>query len=784
MDSPAHVIVLGMHRSGTSVITHLVHLMGCHVGSEDELLPPDDGNPRGYWERKDVVGLNDDLLRSLGADWRRLGSLDLGNLDARREKTFSRRARKILERLEPHRPWVLKDPRMCLLLPWWLELLDRPICVWLYRSPLEVAMSVYHRNRLPVPFGIALWEKQNLGILEHTRGLPRILISYHELMKQPAATVSRLRSEIRHAGLELRRLAEREIWAVVDPDLHHHHSSTKRERGYLNPAQVKLTKALKSRKVLELDPTPALSQGSLDLLLDYETTDSQVRELEQTLKQERRHYAEELQLRDGVVAEGEKARQEILASASELRKRLAETEADLKAERGAHRRAENDFQTTQQTLVEERALHTEELRTRDHALDEAETMREELLASIDQFQERLAEIEKDLEDHRQAYRRADSDFRTAEQTLVEERARFTEQLGVRDRALAEAEKLRDELLTSIDQFQERLAETEGYLEEHRDAYRRVEDDFQITQQNLVKERSRFVEQIRERDQALAGAEKLRDELLTAIDQYQQRLTETEKDLDNHRQACRRAEGDHQAIHQTLLEERKHFAEGLRECDQALAEAEKLRQDLLSSIEHFQRRRLETEEDLENHRLACRRAKGDCQTAQQTLADEQDRFADELRERDQALAGAEKLRDELLTSIDQYQQRLAEAEEDARGHRKAHERAALDFRKTEQALIEERELHARALLDRDRSLADREEELARVVEEHQAATGKLTRTRALIQDLEHNVAQLEVRLAELEELSNRLSRENRLALPLVLPARMLLRIWDKLRKERP
>src|SRR5260221_10300477 len=66
------IIVFGMHRSGTSLITRLINLLGAYVGAPDVMLPPSPDNPGGYWERWDVVAVNDALLATRGCTWDRV----------------------------------------------------------------------------------------------------------------------------------------------------------------------------------------------------------------------------------------------------------------------------------------------------------------------------------------------------------------------------------------------------------------------------------------------------------------------------------------------------------------------------------------------------------------------------------------------------------------------------------------------------------------------------------------------------------------------------------------
>ena len=56
------LIILGMHRSGTSMVTRLVNMMGAYFGPEGVSLGANDENPKGFWERRDVLDLDEALL--------------------------------------------------------------------------------------------------------------------------------------------------------------------------------------------------------------------------------------------------------------------------------------------------------------------------------------------------------------------------------------------------------------------------------------------------------------------------------------------------------------------------------------------------------------------------------------------------------------------------------------------------------------------------------------------------------------------------------------------------
>ena len=76
--SPETLIVLGMHRSGTSALTGALALCGARVGADEDLTPAAAQNPKGFWERRDMRALCNQLLSALGAEWWRVAGLDLG----------------------------------------------------------------------------------------------------------------------------------------------------------------------------------------------------------------------------------------------------------------------------------------------------------------------------------------------------------------------------------------------------------------------------------------------------------------------------------------------------------------------------------------------------------------------------------------------------------------------------------------------------------------------------------------------------------------------------------
>ncbi|HEV7669797.1 MAG TPA: sulfotransferase [Thermoanaerobaculia bacterium] len=277
------IFVLGMHRSGTSALARTLALLGCHAGEASDFPAADDANPRGYWERRDVWRLDEDLLQALGAAWDEVGHLNpelfLSALRAADLATFERRAREIVAGLDDGgRPWVVKDPRLCLLFPLWRRVLEKPVCVLIERSPLSVARSLAARDGFPLALGLALWERHLRSALLASAGLPRLLVRYEDLIDRPRETAGRLRLDLEALGVTggrgLSEPAAGALEAFLEPTLERHPREPEVEADLLTPPQRALLDSLHADPLPE-DPGP-LSFGARDLL-ERHTADSRQR---------------------------------------------------------------------------------------------------------------------------------------------------------------------------------------------------------------------------------------------------------------------------------------------------------------------------------------------------------------------------------------------------------------------------------------------------------------------------------------------------------------------------
>lgn len=265
------ITVLGMHRSGTSVVARLLNLMSMYFAPEDKGMPPTADNPKGYWERMDVVQLNEGILANLNSTWERVSQFDLSKISDDLHNEFNKQATDIIYNLDANRPWMLKDPRLCLIFPLWRKLLEVPVCIIVYRSPIQIAQSMHNRDEFGMHFGVALWEFYNIHALKASVNLPRILISYHDLMANPLETTQKLYQDLENLDISGIRLpSDKEILAFIEPKLFRATASSDLQKAFINQEQAELVREFENGTILDLKQIPEISQGAIEALKTHD----------------------------------------------------------------------------------------------------------------------------------------------------------------------------------------------------------------------------------------------------------------------------------------------------------------------------------------------------------------------------------------------------------------------------------------------------------------------------------------------------------------------------------
>jgi len=189
------IVVLGMHRSGTSAIARGIHALGCEFG--DMLWPANVSNIKGFYENVEISNFNDELLRLLKVEWHSVAQIPRENFDNPVLVPFRKQAIDILNRHFGAMSFFgFKCPRICRLLPFWqqvfLEMGVEESYVIAIRNPLSVAKSLDVRNGFPPEKSFLLWLVHILPVIKYTHSLPRVVLDYDIMMDNPIPELKRV----------------------------------------------------------------------------------------------------------------------------------------------------------------------------------------------------------------------------------------------------------------------------------------------------------------------------------------------------------------------------------------------------------------------------------------------------------------------------------------------------------------------------------------------------------------------------------------------------------------
>ena len=185
MSERVALLVMGVHRSGTSALTRVLSLLG--AGLPSELLGPARGNPRGHWEPKRLVALDDEIFRTFGEDWWDPAAIPPDWFDGAEAAAFAVRIAALIAEEYGDQPLiVIKDPRLCRLAPLFFTALNalgmRPRAILPLRFPGEVIRSISARDELSPEITELLWLRHMIEAEFHSRRCPRAWTSFDGLL--------------------------------------------------------------------------------------------------------------------------------------------------------------------------------------------------------------------------------------------------------------------------------------------------------------------------------------------------------------------------------------------------------------------------------------------------------------------------------------------------------------------------------------------------------------------------------------------------------------------------
>ena len=201
------VVVLGMHRSGTSLLSNVLHILGVDMADTTDHVSPK--NAGGFWERPALVAIHDEILEAIGRPIARPSHvLPLPPAWWRSKEVQALKPKLIdyvrQELAKSGNPWGFKDPRTCRLLPLWWEVFRElnlePVYVTAIRTPAEASVSMSQKTsarKLSVANSELMWLSYNYDIARYvTTKSSTVIVDYEEWFEDPIGLAERLAEQL------------------------------------------------------------------------------------------------------------------------------------------------------------------------------------------------------------------------------------------------------------------------------------------------------------------------------------------------------------------------------------------------------------------------------------------------------------------------------------------------------------------------------------------------------------------------------------------------------------
>ena len=340
------ILVLGMHRSGTSAVTRVLSLMGATL--PHRLMGAGRANISGHWEPAALCDFNDQLLSDIGSSWKDWQGPDFSRLAPGQTATIQNEILSIIKEDYGTSPlFVVKEPRICRLATLYIETLQSAnidvVPVLVLRNPIEVVASLmdrYEMWRAAMPRSGApkyssefdsymLWLRHIIDAERATRGMKRVVVSYDSLLADWQKSVEAIKTQ---TGVVFPN-SEQAISELIDDFLspkQRHHSYTSEEVSIKSELRGLIQSSLVAYRRLEVDPNDANAIIALDavhnsLQMTLPSFVKLVMELN-TIRAEKeateRSAQEELNRLKGALANAEDKVSGLVQSEAELKKTI------------------------------------------------------------------------------------------------------------------------------------------------------------------------------------------------------------------------------------------------------------------------------------------------------------------------------------------------------------------------------------------------------------------------------------------------------------------------------
>jgi glycosyltransferase involved in cell wall biosynthesis len=261
------LLVLGMHRSGTSALARVLSIAGADLPAD--LMGATAANQMGHWESNKLFRYHDRMLAEFGTAWDDWRAIDYSMVSpARRGEIKAELSAILTEQFSGESPLiVVKDPRICRFAPLFFDALDDAgfdyRCVLAFRSPIEVVESLARRDQIPRGQAGLLWLRHVLDAELAARSKPRAVISYDALLAGWESMLVRLGEQLSVSWPYTPAEIKDQVRAFLSPAQRNHETTVEETlldpmlRGWIGEVHSALL-------VLEQNPSSAAALAAMD----------------------------------------------------------------------------------------------------------------------------------------------------------------------------------------------------------------------------------------------------------------------------------------------------------------------------------------------------------------------------------------------------------------------------------------------------------------------------------------------------------------------------------------
>jgi hypothetical protein len=260
------ILVLGMHRSGTSALARVVSLLGATLPRDLNRGTID--NVVDYWEPLRLVECHNAMLQATGShwdDWRAFRSDELaaGLFDRFKDEISDT----LKQQFDDAPLFVLKDPRISRFIPLYRNVLDAMGIAARYilalRNPLAVMMSLRERDEMTPGFAGLMWLRHTLDAERATRGRPRVVTSYERLVADWRRVVADVAAGLKLDWPTPPQAAASAVDSFLTPSMQHHAFAVPDLENHAE-ISIWIKETYMSMRLLEQDPGALPAFATLD----------------------------------------------------------------------------------------------------------------------------------------------------------------------------------------------------------------------------------------------------------------------------------------------------------------------------------------------------------------------------------------------------------------------------------------------------------------------------------------------------------------------------------------